>query len=94
VRAQRFRRELRGNLDSSHGGVFRDIANLVDLDAGFAGQRVLQLLSERRRLGVSAGECAHKTRQLRLRQGRCEMNAGDAGSNQQLREAAFARRGS
>jgi hypothetical protein len=44
VRAQSFRRELRGNLDSSDGRIFRDIANLVHLDAGFAGERGLQLL--------------------------------------------------
>jgi hypothetical protein len=49
VRAKRFRRELRGNLDSSHGRIFRDIPNFVYLNAGFARQRVLQLLRQRRR---------------------------------------------
>jgi hypothetical protein len=46
VRAKRFRRELRGHLDPSHGRIFRDVANLVDLDAGFAGKRGLQLLRQ------------------------------------------------
>jgi hypothetical protein len=41
LRAERFRCELRGHLDSSHGRVFRDVANLVHLDAGFAGERGL-----------------------------------------------------
>jgi hypothetical protein len=41
VCAKRFRRELRGNLDSGHGRIFRDIPNFVDLDAGFAGERRL-----------------------------------------------------
>jgi hypothetical protein len=46
LRAKRFRGELRGHLDTSHGRIFRDVANLVYLDAGFAGERGLQLLGQ------------------------------------------------
>jgi hypothetical protein len=49
VRTKRFRRELRGNLDSGQGRIFSDITNFVHLNAGFARQRVLQLLRQRRR---------------------------------------------
>jgi hypothetical protein len=70
VRAQCFRGELRGNLDSSDGRIFRDVANLVYLDAVFAGERGFQLLRQRSRFRVSAGESTHEARQLRLRQSR------------------------
>jgi glutathionyl-hydroquinone reductase len=42
--AKRFGRKLRRHLDSSNGRIFRDITNFVYLDAGFAGERGLQLL--------------------------------------------------
>jgi hypothetical protein len=35
--------ELSGNFDSSHGRIFGDIADFVDLDAVVAGQCGLQL---------------------------------------------------
>jgi hypothetical protein len=38
MRAQRFRGQLRGHLDSGHGRIFRDVADLVNFDAGFAGE--------------------------------------------------------
>jgi hypothetical protein len=41
MRAQRFRGQLRGHLDSGHGRIFRDVADLVNFDAGFAGERGL-----------------------------------------------------
>ena len=91
MRAKRSRRKLRGNLDSSHGRIFRDITNLVHLDAGFTGERGFQLFGKRGWFGIPAGERTHKARQLRLGQSRREMNAGDAGRNQQRREAALAR---
>jgi hypothetical protein len=45
--AQRFCGELGGNLDAGDGRIFGNVANLVNLDTGFAGERVLQLLRER-----------------------------------------------
>jgi hypothetical protein len=92
LRAEHFGGKLRGNLDSGHRGIFRHVTNLVYLDAGFAGERGFQLLRERRGLGVSAGKRAHEAGQLRLCQGRREVNAGDARRNQQLREATLAGR--
>jgi hypothetical protein len=81
--------ELRGYLNSSNGTVFRHESNLIDLDGGFAGQRGFQLLPQRAGLGIAARKCAHKAGKLRLRGIWCEMDAGDAGSSQQLREAFF-----
>jgi hypothetical protein len=46
LRAKRFCGELRGHLDPSHRRIFGDVANLVHLDAGFAGERGLQLLGQ------------------------------------------------
>src|SRR5713226_4955857 len=93
MRPESFRRELRGHFDSSNGRIFRDIADLVDLDARFSGERGLELFSERRRLGVAAGKSADEACELRLSQIGREVDAGDTRSNQQLREAAFASRG-
>jgi hypothetical protein len=39
LRAECFRGELRRYLDSGDGRVFRNVANFVDLDAGFTSQR-------------------------------------------------------
>jgi hypothetical protein len=77
LRAQRFRRQLRRHFDSRHGRVFRHVANLVHLDTGVAAQSGLQLFRQRRRLRVSAGKRAHKSRKLRLRHARGKVNARD-----------------
>jgi hypothetical protein len=87
--AERLRGKLRGHLDSRHGRIFRNVANLVDLDAGFAGERGFQLFRERRRLRIPARKAAHEAGKLRLRQIRREMNAGYTGACQQLRETFF-----
>jgi hypothetical protein len=81
---------LRGDFDSSDRGIFRYVTNLIDLDAGFTGERGLQLLCERSWLGIAAGKCANEAGELRLRQSRREMNAGNSRTGQQLREAFFA----
>jgi hypothetical protein len=73
---------LRGHLDSRHRRVFRNVANLVDLDAGFAGERGFQLFCEGGRLGITAGERTHKSRELRLRERGRKMDARNAGGNQ------------
>jgi hypothetical protein len=70
LRPQRFRRQLRRHLDPRHRRIFRHVANLIHLDAGFPRQRALQLLRQRRRLGIPARKRAHKSRELRLRQSR------------------------
>ena len=91
--AKHFGGELRGHFDSRDGTVFRHEANFVDLDAGFPGERRLQLLGQRARLGISAGKSAHKSRKMSLCGIWCEVNAGDPRTDQQLRETFF-RRGS
>jgi hypothetical protein len=68
LRTQHFLRQLRRDLDARHGRIFRHVANLIHLDAGFSRQRGLQLFRQRRRLRISARERAYKPRKLRLRQ--------------------------
>jgi hypothetical protein len=46
LRAQSFGGELCRNLNPRHGRVFRNITNLVDLDARFTGKRGFQLFRE------------------------------------------------
>jgi len=77
-RAEYLLRKLRGNLDACHRSVFRNIADFIHLDAGVSRQRGFQLFRERRRLGISAGEGAHKSRELRLRGRWRKMNARDS----------------
>jgi hypothetical protein len=69
--------KLRGHLDSRHGGIFRNVANLVDLDTRFTGERGFQLFCERGGLCVSAGKSAHESRELGLRQSRGKVDAGN-----------------
>jgi len=83
------RGKLRGHLNSRHGGIFRNIANLVDLDAGFTGKRGFQLFRERGRLCVATWKSADKPGKLRLRQIRREVDAGNTGARQQLCETFF-----
>jgi hypothetical protein len=83
---------LRGHLDPRHGRIFRDVANLVDLDARFTGERGFQLFGERGRFGVAAGKTAYEAGKLRLRQIGREVNAGDTGACQQLRKTFFTSR--
>jgi hypothetical protein len=87
--AESFCGKLRGHFDSRHGGIFGDIANLVDLDARFTGEGRFQLLRERRGPGVSAGKCADKPGELWLRQIRGEVDAGNSCAGQQLRKTFF-----
>jgi hypothetical protein len=47
LRAEHFGRELRGNLDSGYGRIFRDVTNLIYLNAGLASECGFQLLRER-----------------------------------------------
>jgi hypothetical protein len=90
-RSEYFLRQLRRHLDARHRRIFRDVANFIDLNARLSRQRGFQLFRKRRRLGVSAGEGAHKSRELRLRGRWRKMNASDSRGNQKLREAALAR---
>jgi hypothetical protein len=89
--AECLRGKLRGHLDPSHGRIFRHVANLVDLDAGLTGERGLQLFRERGGLCVAARKTAHKAGKLWLRQIRREMDAGNTGACEQLRETFFTR---
>jgi hypothetical protein len=85
--AQHLRGQLRGNLDASHGTIFRNVANLVDPDARFASQRGLQLFRQHTGFIVSARKRAHESRKVALCGVGGKMNAGDTGTHQQLREA-------
>jgi hypothetical protein len=75
--AESFRCQLRGHLNSRHGRIFRDVANLVDLDARFTGECGFQLFCERGGLGIAAWKSAHEPRELGLRQSRSEVDAGN-----------------
>jgi hypothetical protein len=77
-RPENFLRKLRRHLDARYGRILGDVADFVHLDAGVSRQRGFQLFRERRRLGISAGERAHKSRELRLREQWREMDAGDS----------------
>jgi hypothetical protein len=74
-RSEDLLRKLRCNLDACHRSVFRNVADFIHLDAGISRQRGFQLFGEGRGFGVSAGEGAHKARELRLRESRGKMNA-------------------
>ena len=65
--AQRLCGKVRSHFNAGDRRVFGDVANLVDLDAVVACKSRLQLLCERRGLGVAARKGAHKARELRLR---------------------------
>jgi hypothetical protein len=80
---------LRGHLDSRHGRIFRHIANLVNFDACFTGEGGFQLFCERGRLGVAAWKPSYEAGKLWLCQIRREVNAGNTGASQQLRETFF-----
>jgi hypothetical protein len=75
-------RELRRHLDARHRGIFRDVADFIHLDAGVARECRFQLFRERRRLGISAGEGAHKSRKLRLREQWRKMDARNSRASQ------------
>jgi transcriptional regulator CtsR len=87
--AESLRGKLRGHFDPSHRRIFRDVANLVDLNTRFTGERGLQLFCERGGLGVAAWKTAYEAGELRLRQIWREVNAGNARASQQLRETFF-----
>jgi hypothetical protein len=77
-RAEYLLRQLRCHFDARHRRIFRHVANFIHLDACISRQCGFQLFRERGRLGVSAGEGAHKSRELRLRECRGKMNARDS----------------
>jgi len=77
-RTQYFLGKLRRNLNARYRGIFRHITDLVDLDTGISRERGFQLFGKGRWLGVSAGEGAHKSRELGLGEGGRKMNARDS----------------
>jgi len=88
-RSEYLLRKLCRHLDARHRGIFRDVTDFIHLDAGVSRQGRFQLFRERGRLGISAGEGAHKSRKLRLREQRGKMDARNPRTCQQLREAPF-----
>jgi hypothetical protein len=91
--AQHFGGQLRGNLDTRHGTIFRHVANFVDSDAGFPGQRGFELFGQHTGLVVSTGKSTHKSRKVTLCGAGGKMNTGDTGTHQQLRETFLRSRG-
>jgi len=89
-RAEHLLRKLGRHLDPRDRRIFRHVANFIHLDACVSGQGGFQLFGKRRRLGVSAGEGAHKSRELRLRKRGGKMDARDSRGSQQLRKTSFA----
>jgi hypothetical protein len=81
-RAEHFLRQLRRHLDARDRRIFRNVADFIDLDARLSRQRGFQLFREGRRLRVSAGEGAHKSRELRLSGRWRKVNARDSRGNQ------------
>jgi hypothetical protein len=91
-RAQRFRGQLRRDLQSGNRSIFCDKSNFVDTYSGLARQRRFQLLRERTRLGIAARECTDKSRKLPLLQVWRKMNTRNAGSGEQEGETALTSR--
>jgi hypothetical protein len=81
-RAEHLLRKLRRHFNPRYRGIFRHVADFIYLDARVSRQRRFQLFRERRRLGVSAGEGAHKSRELRLRKRGGKMDARDSRGSQ------------
>jgi hypothetical protein len=82
------------NLNPGYRSILGDESDFVDLDAGFSGQRRLQLFRQRAWLRVSAGKGAYKPRKLPLLEIRRKVNAGNPGGRQQLRKTSLAGCGS
>ena len=87
--AQSLGSKLGSDLYTGNRRVFRHIADLVYLDGGFSRERSLKLLRERSWLGIAGRKSAYKPGKLRLRQSRCKVDTGDAGSRQELRKTAL-----
>jgi len=87
--AEGLRSKLRGHLDPGHGRIFRDIANLVDLDTRFTGEGGFQLFCERGGLCIAAWKRADESCELGLRQSRSEVDAGNPRAHQHLRKTFF-----
>jgi hypothetical protein len=81
--------ELRGDLHARYRSILGDVSDFVHADAGVARERDFQLFRQGLRFGIAGGKSAHETGELRLRQIRPKMDAGDPGGGKQLREAAF-----
>jgi hypothetical protein len=90
LRPESFGSELRRHLDPGHRGIFRDVTNLVDLNAGFTGECGFQLLSERGWFRVAAGKASHESCKLGLRKIWREVNACNSRAGKQLCETFFA----
>jgi hypothetical protein len=92
LRSQYFAGQLRGDLDPGHRRIFCHVSDFIHFDAGISCGRGLELFGQRGRLCVSAGRRADEARELRLSQSRREVDAGDSGGGEQLRETSFAGR--
>jgi hypothetical protein len=91
--AKNFRGQVRGGFYAGDRGILGNITNLIHLDAGFTRKSGFKLVRKGRRFCVAAGKSANKTGELWLRECWRKVDAGDTGSDQQLREIFFARGG-
>jgi hypothetical protein len=87
--AKNFCGQVRGGFYAGDRGILGNIANLIHLDAGFTRKSGLKLVGKGRRFGVATGKSANETGELWLRERWRKVDAGDTGSDQQLREILF-----
>jgi hypothetical protein len=83
--------QLRGNLHTGDGLIFRYKPDLIDFYAGVSSQSGLQLFGESASLGATGGERPYKARELCLSGVWCEMDACDPRRGQELCEASLSR---
>jgi hypothetical protein len=88
--AQNFCSQVGGGFYSRDRGIFGDVTNLVHLDAGFSRKGGLQLIRKGSWFCIAAGKGADEAGELRLSQRGRKVNAGNTGSDQQLRKTFFA----
>jgi len=89
LRSENFCSELRCNFYAGNRRIFCDIADFVDLDAGFTGKCGFQLFGKRSGFCISSWKGADKSRKMRLHQIRRKVDARNSGSGQKLCETAF-----
>jgi hypothetical protein len=95
IEPERARGQLRSQPPLGQRGVRLDVAEFVHVNRGVAFERRFQLLGQQRRLcrRTARRERAHKAGEVRLRDARRKMNAGDARGREQFGKALFCRRG-
>jgi hypothetical protein len=91
IETERARGQLRGEPPLGQRGVRLNVAKFVHVNCGVAFERRFQLLGQERGLcrRTARRERAHKAGEVRLRDARIKMNAGDAGGGEKFGKALF-----